>query len=39
VGGLTLGHFIVLSAILFALGLFCVVTRRNAIGILGSSSS
>jgi NADH-quinone oxidoreductase subunit K len=34
VGGLTLGHFVVLAAILFALGLFCVVTRRNAIGIL-----
>ena len=33
-GGLTLGHFVVLAAILFALGLFCVVTRRNAIGIL-----
>ena len=27
-------HFVVLAAILFALGLFCVVTRRNAIGIL-----
>ncbi|TMA96709.1 MAG: NADH-quinone oxidoreductase subunit K, partial [Deltaproteobacteria bacterium] len=24
----------VLSAVLFSLGLFCVVTRRNAIGIL-----
>lgn len=33
-GDVTLGHFVVLSAILFALGLFCVVTRRNAIGIL-----
>jgi len=33
-GGLGLGHFVVLAAILFALGLFCVVTRRNAIGIL-----
>ena len=32
--GLSLAHFVVLSAILFALGLFCVVTRRNAIGIL-----
>lgn len=29
-----LGHFVVLSGILFALGLFTVVTRRNAIGIL-----
>jgi NADH-quinone oxidoreductase subunit K len=34
VADLTLGHFVVLGAILFALGLFCVVTRRNAIGIL-----
>jgi NADH-quinone oxidoreductase subunit K len=31
---LTLQHWVVLSGILFALGLFCVVTRRNAIGIL-----
>ena len=31
---LSLDHFVVLSAILFALGLFCVVTRRNALGIL-----
>ena len=29
-----LGHFVVLSGVLFALGLFTVVTRRNAIGIL-----
>jgi NADH-quinone oxidoreductase subunit K len=34
VNGLSLQHFVVLSAILFALGLFTVVTRRNAIGIL-----
>jgi NADH-quinone oxidoreductase subunit K len=34
VDGLTLGHFVVLATTLFALGLFCVVTRRNAIGIL-----
>ncbi len=33
-GELSLDHFVVLSAILFALGLFCVVTRRNALGIL-----
>jgi len=33
-GDLSLVHFVVLGAILFALGLFCVVTRRNAIGIL-----
>ena len=31
---LSLGHFVVLGGILFALGLFCVLTRRNAIGIL-----
>ena len=29
-----LQHFLVLGAILFAAGLFCVVTRRNALGIL-----
>jgi len=34
VSGLSLAHFVVLAAILFSLGLFCVVTRRNAIGIL-----
>jgi len=34
VGDLSLGHFVVLGGILFALGLFCVLTRRNAIGIL-----
>ena len=33
-GELGITHFVVLSAILFALGLFCVVTRRNALGIL-----
>ena len=33
-GDLSLGHFVVVGAILFAIGLFCVVTRRNAIGIL-----
>ena len=32
--GLSLQHFVVLSGVLFALGLFTVVTRRNAIGIL-----
>ena len=31
---LSVSHFVVLSAILFCLGLFCVVTRRNALGIL-----
>ena len=33
-GGLTLNHFLVLSLILFAMGLYCVMSRRNAIGIL-----
>lgn len=33
-GELTLNHFVVLSLVLFTLGLFCVVTRRNALGIL-----
>ena len=32
--GVSVQHFVVLSAILFAAGLFCVVTRRNALGIL-----
>jgi NADH-quinone oxidoreductase subunit K len=32
--GVTVTHFVVLSAILFAIGLFCVITRRNALGIL-----
>jgi len=29
-----LPHYLVVAAILFALGLFCVVTRKNAVGIL-----
>ena len=32
--GLTLTHFLVLSLIVFGLGLYCVLARRNAIGIL-----
>lgn len=32
--GLTLTPFLVLGLILFLLGSFCVLTRRNAIGIL-----
>ena len=32
--GVSVQHFVVLSAILFAAGLFCVLTRRNALGIL-----
>jgi NADH-quinone oxidoreductase subunit K len=31
---LTLNHFLVLGLMLFLLGGFCVLTRRNAIGIL-----
>jgi len=34
VGELSLQHFLVVGAVLFSLGLFCVVTRRNAIGVL-----
>src|ERR1700682_2976062 len=33
-GGITLYHFLTLSLIIFSLGLYCVLTRRNAIGIL-----
>jgi len=33
---LTLTHFLVLAAILFAIGVFGALTRRNAIGILMS---
>jgi NADH-quinone oxidoreductase subunit K len=29
-----LPHYLIVSLILFALGLYCVLTRRNAIGIL-----
>jgi NADH-quinone oxidoreductase subunit K len=29
-----LEHFLVVSAILFSLGIVCVLTRRNAIGVL-----
>ena len=32
--GVSVTHFVVLSEVLFATGLFCVVTRRNALGIL-----
>ncbi len=33
---LTIGlpHFLIVAALLFALGLVCVLTRRNAIGLL-----
>lgn len=33
---ITLSHYIILGAILFAIGIFGVITRRNAIGILMS---
>mgnify|MGYP000725222537 CR=1 FL=1 len=33
---LTLLHFLILAAVLFALGIFGLLTRRNAIGILMS---
>jgi len=29
-----LNHYLVVSLVVFALGLFCVLTRRNAIGVL-----
>jgi NADH-quinone oxidoreductase subunit K len=29
-----LGHYLVVSGILFALGIYCLVTRKNAIAIL-----
>jgi NADH-quinone oxidoreductase subunit K len=29
-----LGHFLVLAALLFAVGVLCVVTRRNAVAVL-----
>ena len=31
---LTLAHYLVLSALVFALGLFAVITRRNGVAIL-----
>ncbi len=33
-GGIGLNHFLLLSLIIFSLGMVCVLTRRNAIGIL-----
>ena len=33
-GGITLYHFLTLSIVIFALGMYTVLTRRNAIGIL-----
>ena len=29
-----LSHYLVVAALLFALGMFCVITRKNAVGIL-----
>lgn len=34
--GITLQHFLLLSAGLFSIGLFGVITRRNAVGVLMS---
>src|SRR5262245_34622230 len=34
VGAIGLGHFLLLSLVIFSLGMVCVLTRRNAIGIL-----
>jgi NADH-quinone oxidoreductase subunit K len=34
VTGVGLNHFVLVSLVVFALGLYCVITRRNAIGIL-----
>jgi len=33
-GPVTLQHFLMVGAVLFGLGLFTVMTRRNAVGIL-----
>jgi NADH-quinone oxidoreductase subunit K len=33
-GHVSLEHFLVVSAVLFSLGIVCVLTRRNAIAIL-----
>jgi len=33
-GAVGLNHFLIVSLLLFVLGLYCVLTRRNAIGIL-----
>ncbi len=30
----TLGHFLALSAVLFCLGLLCVITKKNAVTVL-----
>lgn len=32
--GLSLNHFLLLGALLFAIGVLCVTLRRNAIGVL-----
>ena len=29
-----LSHFLIVAALVFSCGLFCVITRRNAIGVL-----
>jgi NADH:ubiquinone oxidoreductase subunit K len=33
---ITLAHYVILGALLFAIGMFGILTRRNAIGILMS---
>lgn len=33
---ITLGHYVMLSVVLFSVGIFGVLTRRNAIGVLMS---
>lgn len=33
-GAIGLNHFLLLSLVIFSLGMVCVLTRRNAIGIL-----
>jgi len=35
---MTLHAYLVLAAVVFAIGLFGVLTRRNAVGILSASS-
>lgn len=31
---ITLGHYVVVSGLLLALGLYCLITRRNAVALL-----
>ena len=34
IGTIGLGHFLVLAAILFSIGVYCVTARRNAVAVL-----